>query len=203
MYKDDENGFTTFTFTMTRHPDISEDTKQYLYLATTVMWEWISDISQLNGYNIQIEQGETATDYEEFVFKKIYTKNDNGEYEEFNNAIVESGSNVNGNWIKYSDGRMECWQRYGLNISIDKTFTYFGGQGYYKGIESKYFPKEFKELDCLIMSIESSQNQFALFLLTTGTPASLTGTGTRLIASPSLDNNDYVIISYHAKGRWK
>lgn len=135
--------------------------------------------------------------------KKIYIKNDNDVYEEFNNVIVESGSNENGAWVKYSDGRMECWQRYGLNITIDETFTYFGGQGYYKGIESKNFPKEFKELDCLIMNIESSQNQFALFLLTTGTPASLTGTGTRIIASPSLDENDYVIISYHAKGRWK
>ena len=160
----------------------------------------------LNERLVKVSPTEPTTGEEVWIDntnKKIYTKNDNDVYEEFNNVIVESGSNENGAWVKYSDGRMECWQRYGLNISIDKTFTYFGGQGYYKGIESKNFPKEFKELDCLIMNIESSQNQYALFLLTTATPASLTSTGTRLIASPSLDENDYVIISYHAIGRWK
>lgn len=28
------------------------------------------------------------------------------------NSIVESGSNANGNWIKYSDGTMLCWKTY-------------------------------------------------------------------------------------------
>ena len=36
--------------------------------------------------NIQVEQGSTATEYEEYKDKKIYTKNDNGVYEEFINA---------------------------------------------------------------------------------------------------------------------
>jgi len=36
------------------------------------------------------------------------------------NSIVESGSNANGNWIKYSDGTMLCWKTYtfsGLNFT--------------------------------------------------------------------------------------
>jgi hypothetical protein len=33
--------------------------------------------------DIQIERGETATEYEEYVDKKIYTKNDNDVYEKF------------------------------------------------------------------------------------------------------------------------
>lgn len=36
--------------------------------------------------NIQLEQGSTATDYEKYIDKKIYCKNDNGEFEEFVNA---------------------------------------------------------------------------------------------------------------------
>ena len=66
--------------------------------------------------NVQIEQGSTATSYEPYVDKKIYTKNDNGVYEEFDNSIVESGSNSNGNWVKFKDGRMEC--------NIEKTVTF-------------------------------------------------------------------------------
>ena len=36
--------------------------------------------------SLQVEQGSTATDYQEYKEKKIYTKNDNGVYEEFLNA---------------------------------------------------------------------------------------------------------------------
>ena len=35
---------------------------------------------------MQLELGSTTTNYEEYVDKKIYTKNDNGVYEEFINA---------------------------------------------------------------------------------------------------------------------
>jgi hypothetical protein len=37
--------------------------------------------------NIQLEQGSTATEYEELVEKKIYCKSDNGVYEEFYKEI--------------------------------------------------------------------------------------------------------------------
>lgn len=36
-----------------------------------------------NLVNVQVEQGSTVTDYEEYKESKIYTKNDNGVYEEF------------------------------------------------------------------------------------------------------------------------
>ena len=32
-----------------------------------------------------------------------------------NVGVVESGSNTNGRWIKYSDGTMICWQRQEFN----------------------------------------------------------------------------------------
>lgn len=54
--------------------------------------------------HIMLEQGETSTSYEPYIDKKIYTKNDNGGYEEFYN--IESGSNANGNYIKYADGTL-------------------------------------------------------------------------------------------------
>ncbi len=88
--KDDENGFTTFTFTMARNSNMPEGIKQYLFLAISAPYQWISDIAQLNGYNIQIEEGNTATSYEEYVDKKIYTKNNNGVYEEFCKETVET-----------------------------------------------------------------------------------------------------------------
>lgn len=47
-------------------------------------------ISELDT-NIQLEQGSTATTYEEYIDKKIYTKNDNGVYEEFYSKEHDTG----------------------------------------------------------------------------------------------------------------
>lgn len=62
-----------------------------------------------NIYTAQIEQGSTATEHEEYVEKAIYTKNDNGVYEEFLSQSIEYGelqynskiSSVQiNNWVK-------------------------------------------------------------------------------------------------------
>lgn len=57
--------FTTFTFTMTRNANISSNKIQYLYIVLN-SGTWVSDISELDGYNIQIEEGTTETEFEEF-----------------------------------------------------------------------------------------------------------------------------------------
>ena len=53
--------------------------------------------------NVQIEQGEIATEYEKYVNKKIYIKNDNGVYEEFydetNREMYSTGEQKIGTWI--------------------------------------------------------------------------------------------------------
>ena len=61
--KDEENGFTIFTFTMSKHNNIAVGTKQYLFLAITDVWSWVTNISELDGYEIQIEEGTSATEY--------------------------------------------------------------------------------------------------------------------------------------------
>lgn len=35
------------------------------------------------------------------------------------NSIVESGSNENGNWIKYADGTMICWKTYSFTANFN------------------------------------------------------------------------------------
>ena len=110
---------------------------------------------------VQLEQGETATSYEPYVDKKIYTKNDNGSYNEFYNesGIIESGSNDNGDWIKFADGTMIVTQTYSKFQDCVDTFGSF-----YSTAETILpdFPVTFKEkpriikstttADCLIIS---------------------------------------------------
>lgn len=154
--------------------------------------------------NIQIEEGTVATAYSAPVNTSIHI-NRAGGYKKISSSVevVESGSNENGHWVKYSDGRMECWHRYGISVYIKNKFTIFGATGYYDITQRKNFPQSFKELDFFTTNLEFSQKMYGLYLMTTGTSASLTQTNTSLIISPSLDEEDYVIMSYYAKGRWK
>lgn len=60
-----DSGFKSFTFTMARNSNISETATQYMFLGVSGT-NTITDISQINGFNIQIEQGSTATPYEPY-----------------------------------------------------------------------------------------------------------------------------------------
>ncbi len=90
---------TAFKSIITATSDESGNLSFYLYAnrsASTTAYE-----VQFN--NIQVEQGSTATDYEEYIEPKIYIKNDNNVYEEFINInnldIYSTGEKVIGKWI--------------------------------------------------------------------------------------------------------
>lgn len=62
------NGFTEYTFTMGKNVNISETTNIYLFISILAdTSNFVSDISQLEEYELQIEAGETATEYTPYV----------------------------------------------------------------------------------------------------------------------------------------
>ena len=75
-----ENGMLKQTFTMTRNENIPDGSIQYLYFRIDAEKHFATDISQLDGFEIQIEEGEIATDYEPYGYKipiKISTETSN------------------------------------------------------------------------------------------------------------------------------
>ena len=54
-----------------------------LFISVKADQTMVKDISELADYNIQIERGKTATEFESYVDDKIYIKNENGDYDEF------------------------------------------------------------------------------------------------------------------------
>lgn len=58
--------FTSWTFTHTRHSNIPAGNKLYLFIAFNSM-NFSTDIGDFEGVDIQIEEGNTLTDYEAFV----------------------------------------------------------------------------------------------------------------------------------------
>lgn len=75
-YPADSSVFTTFTFVMARDEHIPVTAKQYLFLWLPELYTtgdintsgYVTDISQLNGYNLQIELGSTATEYHPYGY---------------------------------------------------------------------------------------------------------------------------------------
>ena len=109
--KDEENGFTTFTFTMDKSSNITSGDKQYLFLGITDVLIWVKDISELDGYDIQIEEGTTATKYTP--------------YKAFG---IESGSNSNGSWVKFEDGTLYMYGAKTISVTQDD-FSNLGTTG--------------------------------------------------------------------------
>jgi hypothetical protein len=66
-------------------------------------------------------------------------------FEEAINSVVESGSNTNGNWIKYDDGTMICWLKIVVtNQTIDSSYKPLGADfTIYIGSRTWTFPVAF------------------------------------------------------------
>lgn len=61
------------------------ETDGYVKLSVIKDYNGAENVSKTDITYLQLEQGSTATEYEEYKDKKIYTKTDNGVYEEFAN----------------------------------------------------------------------------------------------------------------------
>ena len=110
------------------------------------------------------------------------------------NGIVESGSNENGNWIKYNDGTMICTATILRNISNTNSWN-----GFYIGEVSNIpFPKTFIQLYSCNIDIYSLGNVWKM----SGSIPTLSGTNTFFTISPeSFQKDMYFYVT--AIGKWK
>jgi hypothetical protein len=74
--KEDMDGFTSFTFTPIRPSSISEDKTVYIFISIVNDLTPITSISDLNGYEIQIEVGDVATEYQPYNGAIVHENND-------------------------------------------------------------------------------------------------------------------------------
>lgn len=77
----------------------------------------------------------------EYILSTLDIDNLNNNYV----SVVESGSNSNGSYRKFSDGTMECWyQSKGLSSSYSWLTTTVGTETYYYNVYVWVFPASFK-----------------------------------------------------------
>lgn len=109
--------------------------------------------------------------------------------------IIESGSNSNGNYIKFEDGTMICEQRVEKNIAITGIF----GQGFYTGVpDLPSFPIEFTDIPTVSVTLESGWASSAI-------PFGITKSSINYCYVYCYSSNESVKIIFNiiAIGNWK
>ena len=127
---------------------------------------------------------------------EIYVRTYSGSWGNWNRLIteVESGSNSNGSYRKYSDGTMECWgtKTSTINISTSYEGSYFGG------INGINFPASFISAPQVTCTLQQGSALLGVNL----SGASASGFNVYIWKQQS-KNNVSVTLNYRAIGKWK
>ncbi|MNS97596.1 hypothetical protein D3C72_1319350 [compost metagenome] len=113
-------------------------------------------------------------------------------------AIIQRGSNANGEFVRYADGTQECWKILTVNTAISNSDG--GSLLYSAAIDVGLFPIQFSPNAPAV-------DMFALggagsFVTATSTPQTTTSWGQIYLASGLARAAVNHYISCHAKGRW-
>lgn len=112
------------------------------------------------------------------------------------NGIVESGSNENGNWIKYNDGTMIC------TISKDVSFTNFSQDKeiYYADISNVNFSQTFTEINSISAIFNSTkQGAYPWLGLSNASKSNISRIRLFNYYNTSVTGNIYITVI----GKWK
>ena len=150
------------------------------------------NINSLTNIKAQILYGDIATTYEPYINKQIYT-NQNGYYNYF--SEIESGSNENGNWIKFADGTMVCSFIQEVRTALQ---TSYGSLYRSTAITLHDFPLPFTQIPVVNISISN----YASFIISGG-DNSTTAPMKIMIASATNETTQTFKINVIAIGRWK
>lgn len=113
-------------------------------------------------------------------------------------TIVESGSNSNGDYIKYSDGHMECYKTItvtGINITNKWVNLYENSSA----ISLGNFAQTFKERPTVILSKSEGQGCW----VQVHDNITTTSAGRCYVASATNRSNASLTFEIIAKGKWK
>lgn len=117
--------------------------------------------------------------------------------------IVESGSNDNGNWIKYNDGTMICTNRYFIQ-KAGNTTTQSGALYVSDEIEGKSFPATFTSRPEIFFNFENATwgGKNIISIKTIGYPTTSVAPNFQLVSTIT-STNTAINFEYLAIGKWK
>ena len=114
------------------------------------------------------------------------------------NDVIDSGSNTNGNYIKYDDGTLICWNEVTTSVAMTDASAGFYRSGFISPFPN--FPITFIARPQMFISSQSS-GQYITFLLKGYPPSTTNPNDLRVYGTWSSTQN--IIFSYLAIGKWK
>lgn len=178
---------------------------------------FIKTLNMINGYELKFNSGNNTLLYVWFYLNSSTSttvipsfsfwdiqleKGEKTAYMPFAAYIVESGSNENGSWVKFSDGTMEC--RNSVKItSVDITTSC---ASFYRSAEITpfgNFPQTFINIPDVTYSYDGNDSASGLRWLGKSNKVTTSNVGAFYILSPWSGTTPNCNISYIAKGNWK
>lgn len=135
----------------------------------------------------------------------LNAENLNNNFNELNTqiaGIIESGSNENGEYVKFSDGTMIQSMKVSTTINIQGVW----GSLFHEYASLPNYPIPFVgNLPTVVGSIIATSSTFCFGELTTTTnsPQTLSSPGAYLVLRPTAAENVSFVVNIIAKGRWK
>jgi hypothetical protein len=112
-------------------------------------------------------------------------------------AIIEQGSNANGNYVRYADGTMFCWGQVTRTLGIDAS-TYLGGFRSGGGSFDFTFPSTFSAAPNLI----GTPNENSSWSPPNRPSTTSTTTGSFLLTAVTSQGSADRTVAWTAVGRW-
>lgn len=168
---------------------------------TKTVWQDLPNTTTpVNATNLNnIENGiETLYNNQVVVNDSYNTSTDETYSCNYINNIIESGSNANGNWIKYSDGTMICTAR--KQITTTRNTSYGNVLYVSPKINAFAYPQSFTTINSVTLNAEAQDNSVWLLTADLGT---ITQTPTFYIAGVTSAGSNIYYISYTTIGKWK
>lgn len=133
-----------------------------------------------------------STDYETYV--RILSSGTWSNWKEY--AIIESGSNSNGKYIKYGDGTMICWNSAQVTKSVSNSW---GSLYVCTAFSAGTFPQTFTSTPTINIYCSGSSS----VMLVTAAGPSTTSAGSIQLARGDRNTSTTTTVNYIAIGKWK
>lgn len=115
-------------------------------------------------------------------------------------AIIERGSNANGEYVKFADGTQVCYRNYSVSMSIEASV---GNLFYNSGGIAATYPASFVSLPSILVSTADADETTRTYFCGLGSGGSVTRTPAIYVLRPVSTPDVTVNIMYLAIGRWK
>lgn len=188
--------FTSWTFIAGNNVNNYLNNTLYLGVVSDTISSNIEDFAD---YNIQIEQGSTATEYEPYIEKEIYVKNDSGAYDKFVNIEtmgIKTITGTKGTAVLYPDGTMICsgtFHASGINTEV-------WNESYGALVENPVtFLINFAKVNSVVVNCVQQAHAFWVHRVVFDT----SGITNIEISRPGPATNAGAYFSYIAMGTWK